>query len=247
MCRPKVDKKTKMTPFHVSFTYISIIGVLAASTVVCAIGWSNELAPLKTEWGDVATWVGAVGTILGFAVAIGTLWHNDKARRDAEAAERLAQARRVGVTSHMVVEPDAGFWELHQKAWKGGRDHTDLASIEEQAHLDAYQGPWEGKVTFTVQNGSPYPLFDPVVRIGGVSTASSDAPVAALKTIPLTVVLAGGTAEGKATVSLSTYSGESMVPDLVELEFSDVWEDRWLSTSSGCRKVETVKERTPQT
>ncbi|MFF1880562.1 hypothetical protein ACFVVC_03720 [Pseudarthrobacter sp. NPDC058196] len=234
----------KITPFH--FAYISITVALVASTVVCAIGWSLQLAPLKTEWGDVATWVGAGGTILGFTIAIATLWHNEKAGRDDEEAERLAQARRVGITSHMVLERDPLFWEAHQDAWKGWREHTGLPSVEERIHLDSYEGPWDGKVTFTVQNGSPYPLSNPVVRVRDVSTLSSTTPAPPLKTIAMPVILAGGTAEGKATVNLPAHSGESMIPDLVELEFSDVWEGRWLSSSSGCRKVEPADGLPPQ-
>lgn len=187
--------------------------------------------------GNVATWVGASGTILGFAAAIVTLWNKDKVRGRAEAAERLAQARRVGVTSHVDVKQDPHLWEQHKEAWKGERGHPDLVSVEEQAHLDSYEGPWEGKVMFTVQNGSPYPLFNPIVRIRDAPTVASTTPEIPLKSIALPVVLAGGTVDGKAPIHLSTHSGESMSPDLVELEFSDVWESRWLSTSDGCRKI----------
>ncbi|GAP54458.1 hypothetical protein AHiyo6_10230 [Arthrobacter sp. Hiyo6] len=129
----------KKPTFPVTFAYITGLVIFGAGAVFFAIAWHNRLAPLKTDWGDWATWAGAIGTIAGFAVAIATLWHNDKVRRQAEVDDRTAQARRVGITSTMEIEPATAPWTAHQNAWTEERAHPDIPSVEEQQYLDSYK------------------------------------------------------------------------------------------------------------
>lgn len=231
----------KKLRFPVTFAYVTGLILLGVAAVFFAIAWYFRLKPMEPDWGDWGTWAGAVGTIAGFAVAIATLWHNDKVRRQAEAEDRVAQARRVGITSTMEIEPAEAPWTAHQNAWTEVRGHPDIPSVEEQQYLDSYKGPWVGNVKYMAQNGTPYPLFGPVVKVD-TPKLSYATPGQAPKAIPLPALIPGSTTSGSFSLEISVHPGEDMIPDLVALEFTDVWEDRWESTSRGCEKVVPVND-----
>lgn len=230
--------RSSVTPSPVVVACLGVIVALAASTVVCAVGWTNSMAPRATEVGNVATWVGAVGTILGLWAAVVTIWHSNAARRQAETDERLSQARRVAVTSHMKIEPAAAPWKVHQDAWTEPRAVENHPSIEEEKYLESYDGPFSGTVSFTVQNGSPYALFEPIAVVHSPIPSATENQLPVKKRIPLAVVLPGGTCTGTTSFELSAKPADSQTIDLVEFEFSDVWRDRWRSTRSGTQKIQ---------
>lgn len=226
----------ELRKFIIKLTYSIVLFLSLSAAAFFAVAWHLRLVPLETAWGDWGTWAGAIGTIAGFAVAIATLWHNEKARRQADIDDRTAQARRVGVTSMVRVEQAPAPWQSHQAAWTGGRAIPNLPSAEEQEHLDSYSGPWLGKVTYTVYNGSPFPLFNPIVT-GDITKISPELPAQPTKTTRLPALLPGSTTSGTWSIDLRIRPEEDMTPDLVELQFSDVWGDRWRSTSQGTDKV----------
>lgn len=234
----------KKTPLSTHIAYIAGLALFGGAAIFFAVAWKFRMAPLKTEWGDWATWTGAIGTIAGFGVAIWTLQSADKRHRKAEKDDRIIQARRVGITSIMEVEPAPGSWETHMQAWDDDRADSRLATAEERAHMDAYDGPWVGRVSWTAQNGSPYPLFSPKVTVDA-SKVSLLPTVTKPVLTSLPALLPGGTATGTFSLDLRSHNSDDMVPDLVELEFTDVWKDRWHSTSSGCEKIEVSANSNP--
>lgn len=234
-------KNMKKLNFPATFAYVLGLVLLGGTTLYFGIAWKLSLVPLETEWGDFATWLGAIGTIAGFAAATVTFWHSDKVRRDAEDTDRVALARRVGITSTMEVKPAHAPWKAHLDAWKGERGAANIPSVEEQLYQDAYRGPWVGKVTYTAQNGTPYPLFTPVVTVDSSKLPMPQSSPASRR-IRLPALIPGSTTTGSFSVDLSDSDGEDMIPDLVELEFTDVWKVRWRTTSQGCEKIETPDE-----
>lgn len=228
--------------FPVHFAYITGLVVSAGAAIYFGIALKLSLVPLKTDWGDFATWLGAVGTIAGFAVATVTLWHNDKMHRQAEADERIAQSKKVAITSTMEVEPAPAPWKAYKLGWTDGRAFPGMPTVEEQEYLDKYPGPWVGKVTYTAQNGTPYPLFNPVVTVD-LSELQLQEPPTEPRKIRLPALIPGSTTTGKLSLDLKARPGEDMVPDLVELDFTDVWKDRWRTTSQGCEKAELPDEK----
>ena len=104
-----------------TFALITVLVVLGIAATFFASAWYFRLVPMETEWGDWGTWAGAVGTMAGFAVAIKTLRYDDQIRQESEADDRIAQMKRVAITSTKEVVPASAPWQAHQDAWTDDR------------------------------------------------------------------------------------------------------------------------------
>lgn len=77
-----------------------VLGLVTAALIWVWIAWKRDLEPMATDYGTVADWVAAIGTILAILVAAYTFWKGSTATRRAEA-------QRVVTTWHTEEKPNA--------------------------------------------------------------------------------------------------------------------------------------------
>lgn len=181
-----------------------------AVAVALAVAWGVGLVPYSTVWGDVGTWIAAVGTFGGLMYAGLGLRHQvaqrkiEETRRQAEENEaRLANARKVAVSSKAI--------------------HYDLL-VDHPYSEGTLENVW--RVEFTLVNSSPYPVDTVVVRTpqfgesGGFNGRHEQ--------IIEGTLLPGAQVSGFGITTSKTPPVFAQMVDVCQVQFTDTWGNHWL-------------------
>ena len=213
--------------------FIFALVVLAIVAIFFACAWHFRLMPLGPDWGVWGTWVGSLGTILGFFAAIMTLVLNEKTRQKDYKEAQLSQGRMVAITSTLTFQQAPIQWRDYLERWPGVRAGNDLLSEEEKKYREEYDGPWDGKIEWEVQNSGAYPIVD--LKVSVDETKISPKSVSTAKEIYPPALLSGGTMQGTWSISAKSRPEDVCLRDVLKIEFTDAWQKRWISAGKGAQ------------
>jgi hypothetical protein len=208
---------------------------LLATTIASLTAWLLELVPYAPVWGDVATWASAFATGGGLIFAGRTIQLQTRQRQEAAIREdrhqretRAARARSVGFKTS---------WIRHV------HEHSDGTENECWA------------IKYAVQNTSPYPITNAVVRAWELMPHDTDDESdPAWKEVDIAV-------DAGWDYNVSRYlgtllSGEKIVEEVpvhhpsagpalthgkgrqARLHFTDAWDESWDRTDTTIREAE---------
>lgn len=203
-------------------TLVLLLALVTVIAAIAIIGWSSNLKPMATDWGNYAAWAGVVVTILGVYYAVQSLLAEGVRRRQDETDQRRASARSisaVGSISSIQLLP-------------GDIDPPATRDSKEDWPMPPADAEWDHVIQWTVVNDSALPVRNVVIRFPLINQDGTVAPNAySYRWVGTVTVNKTGSSEIPPTRTKRKPEIQGFVDFAVS--FTDAWDTRWDSQADG--------------